>query len=286
MTSIVLTCIVPFRELEVLRNNLYKSLVNFTSEVEVVLVHDTPYEVKEYELEFLKSMQGKVKYLSGNFNSAAKARNLGLGSASGNWIMFWDSDDYGFAREVQSAIDRAGSNEVVVCGFEATEVQPEGIKKYQTGKIDVRQLVVTPGIWRFIFRSHVVKGKSFPDIPLGEDILFLVSCGAYEKDILISEEIIYEYRLSSSQATRKMDLPIEMNKFLENFLSLLLIEQPLNVVPYGIYVRQKLRLLSHTRGKTVFRCLKDFFYLYANLEASAKRSMRKSFALALSKSRI
>jgi len=281
--NFLLSCVVPFKDYVVLHENLLKSLIEFTDCVEVILVHDTKLRLNDAQIDFLKSIPAEVTYISGEYKSAAKARNEGLARARGEWIIFWDSDDYGFTDEVLGVIKGAGSNELVICDFRVTESIQGNVNQFASGRLDLRQLVRTPGIWRHIFRRKLIGETRFQDICLGEDILFLVECGAYEKQILFSEEIVYEYRLSSSQATKNMDLSIELKRFLNELSKSLQVQQPISPVPYGIYIRQTVALILHNKGKYLIKYLKDIFNLYRRLGRESKRIFRKSIIIALAK---
>lgn len=286
MENFLLSCIVPFRDYIVLCDNLLKSLGNFTERVEVVLVHDTKSSLENAQIDFLKAMQADVKYVWGDYKSAAKARNQGIANASGEWIIFWDSDDYGYTDECLDVIKGAGSYEVLICGFKVTESKLGKVNHFLPGRPGLRQVVLTPGIWRHIFRRKLIAETLFHDIPLGEDILFLIECGAYENQILFSETVVYEYRLSEYQSTRNMNLTIELKRFLDKLTQVLHLQQPISVVPYGIYIRQTLALIARSKGKGLTRYFGITLTLYRGLSEQSKSSFRKAIVLALVKKRI
>jgi glycosyltransferase involved in cell wall biosynthesis len=106
----ILTIIIPYyKTLEFTVKLLDILIPQLTNKVEVILVEDSQKEevFNKYPIKVLESFGSGV----------SKARNLGLGSASGDYVCFIDSDDMVDADYIITVLDAIKNNDFDYCTF-------------------------------------------------------------------------------------------------------------------------------------------------------------------------
>jgi len=150
-------------------------------DMEVIFVNDASVDetfaelnsiVKKYQYRF-------VKILNGNFGGPGLARNYGMNKSTGQWIAFWDSDDEPNVSKFFEMIQFAELDfrDVAVGGWTAKIVSADAksppIEKRHYPKFT--DILRNPGIWRWAFKLPIAKKSNFPDILMGEDLVFLAN---------------------------------------------------------------------------------------------------------------
>lgn len=205
----LLTVIVPISRMFGKMQNLMSWLISVDDhECEVIIVHDKQDEGTSEELKQLlqKLDSQKVEFLEGSFGSPGLARNFGKSHATGTHVMFCDSDDVLQLSSVLEVIEKNPNNSVIIGSY--TAVNSLSSQKFIIHPVpeNLFQLAKSPGMWRFIFRSEVVKNIDFAEFCMGEDQLFLAQVGMFSQDIVrVSETLYHYYTNNSSQLTSQKD---------------------------------------------------------------------------------
>ena len=172
---------------------------------EVVLVHDYLEQLTENELKAffdLHKLQ-KIKFVSSTFNSPGLARNAGLDLATGDYISFWDSDDYPQVKNFVNLARECCDNdyEIGIGGFRTETESGIPLRTFSTKQQNnFLKIAIHPGFWRMVFRKSVLTNAHFSDLLLAEDQVFLASLMPTEKRVLFKDEIVYCYRVSQRGA--------------------------------------------------------------------------------------
>jgi glycosyltransferase involved in cell wall biosynthesis len=275
--------IIPFKDLETLQRNLLNSFEKNQDGIEVIFVHDSKTPLKQEQRQSLVRNNFNSKYMYGDFSSPGLARNRGLQEASGKWIVFWDSDDLGYPLVVSEILISSTAN-VIVANF---NVSSNGIlleRSKKQNKVNFSQIVANPGLWRFIMSSEVVKSHRFRDFKLGEDLIFLIECGALDEEIGKTQKVIYEYRISSMQSTKNMDIEPELEKLVLALVEVVSQHDSDSILTYGIVWRQAISLLKISRGKKSLVVCRTLFSLFKSLNLKRRVLFCKSLFLVGSKS--
>jgi len=153
-------------------------------------------------------LQPNERIFVGNFGSPGLARNKALPYCDSQFTCFWDVDDCPDIHQILKFID-----ELELSGRELGI----GNWSYQNGTevsqgVTPRAVGRSPGLWRFIFKTEIVKGILFSELKWGEDQLFLIEAFAKKPSILTTEHRLYRYRRNTagsmtSQRRNAIDLP-------------------------------------------------------------------------------
>lgn len=187
-------------------SNFYTWTVELNTDYELIVVHDLG------DLETSKELIGhlekhvicKYLYLEDIYGSPGAARNAGLKSATGEWVMFWDSDDVGQVVAINEWLRMEENKEVdfEVFRFTKCNALDESDLVQNNWSNDFNQnflnWLVEPGIWRCLFRRGRIEELIFTEILMGEDQIFILD--VLTKGILphFSNLNSYKYYLGNS----------------------------------------------------------------------------------------
>jgi glycosyltransferase involved in cell wall biosynthesis len=192
----LLTVVVPVSRMYGRMQNLFLWLNEVNDhECEVIIVHDMQDTQTSEELQnqLQKLDSPKVRFLEGRFGSPGLARNFGKQYAAGTHIMFCDSDDVLQLSKALETIAKEPRPSVIIGSYLTVNSQSNQQRERHKAPGNVLQLAKSPGIWRFIFKSEVIKGIDFKDYRMGEDQLFLAQVGIFSQDVLRVNETLYHY---------------------------------------------------------------------------------------------
>lgn len=257
---ILISIVVPFRSFEILAKNLLSAFKLSIDNLEVLLIHDSTEDLKQEHIQTISSKIKHYIYLRYDLNSPGLARNKGLEFARGEWIVFWDSDDFGYPEVLLDLVSRAESG-ILIANFRRHYQDEQGISREVFNIVNETQLVRDPGLWRFIFHRSKIESKRFEALKLGEDILFLVATGVFEKEYQIFQDTMYEYRISFNQSTKRMDIRPNLASFIDKFTTYLEQSGTTNAITLGVYWRQLFSSLKWSKGRTLIQCARHLFKL-------------------------
>ena len=270
--SVLVSIVVPFRSFEILARNLLSAFKLSIENVEVLLIHDSKEDLNQDHIETISSKIRHYSYLRCELNSPGLARNKGLEFARGEWIVFWDSDDFGYPEVLLNLVSRAESG-VLIANFRRHYQVEQRISRDVSNIVNEAQLVRDPGLWRFIFHRSEIESSRFEALKLGEDILFLVTAGVFEKGYQIFQDTMYEYHISVNQSTKRMDIQPNLALFIDKFTTYLVQKRTINAITLGIYWRQLFSSLKWSKGRTLIQCAGHLFKL------STKRNPKFTISL-------
>jgi len=195
--SILLSVVIPISRMAGRLQNLEKSLNScINGAIEILIVHDVQDEDTENDLRNLKERypSESVKLEFGKWGNPGEARNLGLTMSSGEWIIFWDADDIGYASQVIDAINEADANESYIVGqFDTLDYRENKIIHFSAETQNLNMLAMNPGLWRIAMRREKVRMNKFLPLRMAEDQIFIAELAMTDSNTKFSEKKFYTY---------------------------------------------------------------------------------------------
>ena len=179
------------------------------SNFEVILVIDSEEEKTHDETERIADILrdlATVKVLTSTARNPGGARNLGLSSASGNWVVFWDCDDTPIPSRFHEMIKQAIQVKAdMAIGEYAIQTKLNRLVNSfdgTTAENVLETIALNPGIWRFAFKSKLAQKFNFHDMRMAEDQVYLTSILETKPNLFIFKEQVYTYwRYQNNQLT-------------------------------------------------------------------------------------
>lgn len=177
----LVSIIVPIYNVETYLQKCLDSLVNQTySNIEIICVNDGSTDSSLQILEEYAKKDSRIKIINQENQGVSVARNNGIDNATGDYILFVDSDDYLELNACEKLASKISENIDIIC-FKYNEV-----KKYKN------RIVKYPNI-----RNNFTNIDSILDFysyykNILNDIGNLMCCGnLYKKDFLLKNSICY-----------------------------------------------------------------------------------------------
>lgn len=177
--------------------------------LELILVNDGSTDQSE-EIINAYTNDNRVVYIKQENKGVSAARNLGLSRASGEYIIFVDSDDYLVSDSLDKRIDEARKTDLLISNY--YQIKETGIKEKKEYIKEEKNLSVVEALWSIspkipigyqgylwnkVFRREIIKKNGIlfdPSIAYGEDRLFIGQYITYCENISLNTEAVYCYR--------------------------------------------------------------------------------------------
>lgn len=205
--------IVPVYNAEKYLEECIDSLINQTYEnIEIILVNDGSTDnslniCKEYE------KYTNLRVITQENQGVSTARNKGLETSTGEYIMFVDSDDYIEPNMVEEMIKGVINSDMVICEYNEkyqNSIIPIKIRS-DLNKINAKEAILltfdTAGgyLWNKIFKKETIIKNNFKfdsNIHMLEDQLFVIKYMSKINEITIIHKCLYNYRIRKTSAAR------------------------------------------------------------------------------------
>ena len=245
-----------------------KSIVKQTlSDIEIIAVNDGS---KDNSLKILEEYQGRYSdrmkvYTTENYG-VSHARNYGIARATGEFILFVDSDDFIEKEMCEKLYTKAmkDNNDIVICGrYNVYEREHIGeVSKEITGTLLINRnfrLIdhkyelahISPFPWDKLFRRSLLTGLEFPEKMRFEDLVLVYEACCKADSIGVVEEPLYNYRRTTQGG------------FLTSFS-----EQTLDIVKAFMLVfdfMKKHGYMETYHDELEYICVRHFLYRYGAL---------------------
>ena len=207
----LLTAIIPFHNFEQNFKNLQIIIQSAKSHAMYFLIICDGLDEEEFD--FLNNKfnaDRRILLLQVDFNSAAKSRNEGLKRVKTDWVVFWDCDDLVNVDKFLELIEspKFRNFDLIVGQIQCVDYLSGAITATSNSN-SIENLAVFPAFTRIIYRSRLLHGLEFPDIPLCEDQCFLASVMSKIPHLVFSPDVIYTYRVNNfNQSSYQLFDPI------------------------------------------------------------------------------
>ena len=206
--------IVPVYNVEIYLENCINSLIRQSYEnIEIILINDGSTDKSLDICNSYKSKDNRIFVLSQPNSGVSYARNLGLKSATGEYILFVDSDDFVNENFVQKMVESMENVDMTICAY---------LENYKNDNIEHRiienETVIDNVsainkmfnrtyyggyIWNKIFRKSIIEKNKIEfdsNIHMCEDLLFVSKYMCKCKLIKVIPDLLYNYRMRESSA--------------------------------------------------------------------------------------
>ena len=215
----MISIIIPLYNSEKYLTRCVKSTVGQSySDLEIILVDDGS---EDNSLQFCREwerLDSRIKVIAQSNQGVSAARNTGLGCATGQYIMFLDSDDYmkpNMCAVMLSKMEKKDAD-LVICGTEengGTYWKPKQSTDYPTPesfKFDFIQLLQTELLsppWNKLYKKEKITSNFPAGVSFGEDLIFNLS---YLKNCqrvsFIPDALHFHEKGNANSLARKTDL--------------------------------------------------------------------------------
>jgi glycosyltransferase involved in cell wall biosynthesis len=208
--SAKLTAIIPIAHIAgqagMLKDILSQSSI---SNINIILVHD----IKDLDNSpIIKRIYDKYSkendiYIEGYYGNAGQARNAGFQLCKTEWVCFWDSDDQVYVSQFIAMVEQAKElNCEIAMGLISVKSKNNSKHPCLSDKLIKNvffdlQIANFPAFTRMAFLTSLIKTTPFPDLKIGEDLIFLLSLNLPIKQIYLSNSEVYRYYIGSKNQT-------------------------------------------------------------------------------------
>lgn len=196
------------------------SLISQTySNLEIILINDGSSDDSIDICNYYQSLDSRVISINQKNMGVSKTRNNGINFATGDYLMFVDSDDYVDYKLCQYLIEAShnGKDDLIFCSYSRISGCNNNIErtiKY-TGQKEIRNVFDLSGEnFKFfylnlyfntpvckLYKKDIIKKHCFdPSLNLGEDLLFNLEILQYCKSISFVNKSLYFYRVGQNNS--------------------------------------------------------------------------------------
>ncbi len=224
--------IVPVYNVEKYLSECLESLISQTlKDIEIICVNDGSTDSSLAILKNFASKDSRIKIIDKQNEGVSVARNIGIEVATGQYLMFVDSDDYLIENACEKALNTIEHDGSDICIFSHYDLVDEKLVKSGVNKDIVKAqnknnqayTDFSINIWDKIYnRNFLITNsiKFIPNLKTSEDVIFNFVCQFNNSKVSYSTEPLYVYRLTSeNSATSKSYIKSDIES-LKQFMGL------------------------------------------------------------------
>lgn len=219
--SALVSIIIPIYNLEKYIKHCLESVVNQTyKELEIICIDDGSTDGSAEIIKSMAENDPRIKYIYQENAGVSAARNKGLDTATGEYVMFVDGDDYIHyqAVEILSECLKKTDADIVCTHFDITsdlDKEQKQIENFEYHKADFNELftekfgsVIGKSSCAKLIKTDFAKKEKFPiGISNGEDgyyvIMLLNRCPSV---YVVNQQLYYYYTRENSAVTSAFTL--------------------------------------------------------------------------------
>lgn len=281
-----LSIIAPVYNTEKYLNKCVDSLLdtNF-QDYEILLVDDGSTDSSPAMIDALEHLHpGVIRAIHQKNTGPGGARNTGIRSALGEFILFIDSDDY-LAPQALDKLAPCLDSDFDICIFDARSVRETGeTLQYLTGsknrqpgtlKDTPALLLEMPAVWNKVFRKSLFTEHDirFPDKAWSEDVRTVFKVYLHAERIITLSEPLYNYVqrggsiMHSSNCKRNLEIIDAINDLSEYYRAHNALELYQNELEYVAFEHELITAsvrvaMSDAKSPVLDQLREDFFSKY------------------------
>ena len=205
-----ISIVVPVYNGEEYISKCLDSLINQSyKNIEIIIINDGSNDNTEKICNKYKEIDSRIKVISIENGGVSKARNIGIENATGQFLMFCDSDDYVAKDWCKLLLENYKENNLILCDY--YNVIDNEVKEFDYERPKVNNVINKAdflklrlyGInapWNKIFYLDIIKNNNIrfdENISLGEDLRFNIEyLDVISGNIILLKKRLYYYTLS------------------------------------------------------------------------------------------
>lgn len=221
--SNLISVIVPIYKVETYIHTCIQSILNQTyKNLEIILIDDGSPDNCGKICDEYKLLDSRIKVIHKNNGGLSEARNYGINAASGDYLLFIDSDDYIETTMCEILLSNAlkFNTDITICNFYYTHPNKKQLNHTSSNKsiqllnnIEALQeyflnySVDLNVAWNKLYKRHLFIGKNSIKFPVGklyEDTYIMYKLFYISKKILRLNIPLYYYTQRDNSITSKV----------------------------------------------------------------------------------
>lgn len=211
------TIIVPVYNVEkYLRESLDSAINQTYKNIEILVIDDGSKDSSGLICDEYAQKDNRIKVFHQENAGLSGARNTGLKHATGDYIMFLDSDDTFEKKACEALVEYIEETNADYVIGNYTNMDEDGTiwdkpvfdkNKYEKFKLSITDYensfyIMNSGVWNKIFRKSFLDeiGVLFEERLPAEDAIFTTFCFIKSKNVYYLPEVVYDYRLRYSDS--------------------------------------------------------------------------------------
>ena len=208
MNGIKISIIIPVYNAEIYLTKCIESVINQNyTNLEVILLNDGSTDGSAFICEKFQQLDDRIKYLSHTNIGVSQTRNIGLNIASGDYVVFVDSDDWVDPDFIESYITSANETcadlfyQGLVWEYPNNSIPKHLPNKFFKNKLDgilfLEKERCFGAACNKMFKREIIDKFQIrfdPTLSLAEDKIFTLEYFKYIKSILLIDKVSYHYR--------------------------------------------------------------------------------------------
>ena len=197
--------IVPlYNREDTIRACLDSLLSQTISDYEIIIVDDGSTDNSGKIADEYAQNHEKIKVIHKQNGGASSARNVGIDNASGEYILFPDSDDK-YEKNLLDEVDKFYGNDLIVFGYntvyskvvEKTQIVDNFITTNEESIQKILMRIDSTGAfnvpWNKAYKKQLIGELRFENYMQSEDLIF--NCAYYKKvsSVALLDEVLYNY---------------------------------------------------------------------------------------------
>lgn len=209
--------IIPIFNAQKYLHKCLDSVINQTyNNLEIICVDDGSTDSSNKIIKEFQNKDHRIILLNKENGGVSSARNIGLIEATGDYLMFLDSDDYLDFNAISTCIQFLNESSIDIIRFNYIKIykhlsinnksyfKDECIFEYPFRDI-INQIYINDNYCSAcgtMYKSSIAKRHKFnEDIKIGEDFLFFINCLLDSKKIYVCNKNMYYYVFNDASAT-------------------------------------------------------------------------------------
>lgn len=249
--------------------------------IEIIIVNDGSTDNSYKIAKKLESADNRIKLINKKNKGVSSARNIGIKKASGDYIIFVDSDDYLNFDAIEQIYNELEKKYFDLIIFEISIIKNNTMKKmkcklanndYKVQQL-LNKLLKNPkyierinSVCSKVYKLDIIKKQNIKfneNIQIGEDLLFNIKYLKFVNKIKWNNKAIYNYYVENKKSATK--------KYIDNkYEQLIEINNKFKIYLKDFKNIKLLKLQQYIKIKNIYSCIINLYHKNCNYTYNEK----------------